>query len=70
MARWMVAWTLRSLGRSEEALQMQLALEQETEAAGKPDPFIFEELEALYRATGNLPRAQHYAERKAAARAR
>jgi tetratricopeptide (TPR) repeat protein len=69
-ARWMVAWTLRSMGRSEEAMVIQLALEKEADAAGKPDPHIFEELEALYRSKGNLQSAQHYAARKAAAKLR
>ncbi len=67
VARWMVAWTLRSLGRSDEALRMQLALEQDADAAGKPDPYVFEELETLYRQAGDLSKARHYAERKAAA---
>ena len=65
VARWMVAWTLRSLDRSDEALQIQLTLEKDADAAGKPDPYVFEELEALYRKAGNLTKAQHYAERKA-----
>ena len=63
----MVAWTLRSLGRSDEALQIQLSLEKDADAAGKPDQYVFEELETLYRKAGNLSKAQHYAERKAAA---
>jgi tetratricopeptide (TPR) repeat protein len=67
VARWMVAWTLRSLDRNDEALQIQLTLEKDADAAGKPDPYVFEELEALYRKAGNLSKAQHYAERKAAA---
>jgi tetratricopeptide (TPR) repeat protein len=67
VARWMVAWTLRSLDRNDEALQIQLTLEKDADAAGKPDPYVFEELEALYRKSGNLSKAQHYAERKAAA---
>ena len=67
VARWMVAWTLRSLGRNDEALQIQLALEKDADAAGKPDPYVFEELEALYRKAGDLSKARHYAERKAAA---
>lgn len=70
VARWMVAWTLRSLMRSEEALEMQLALEREADAAGQPDPYVFEELEALHREKGDLSRAQHYAARKAAASGR
>jgi hypothetical protein len=67
IARWMVAWTLRSLGRADEAMQIQLALEKEADAAGKPDPHVFEELEALYRSKGDLSRAQHYRQRKAEA---
>lgn len=64
-ARWMVAWTLRSLNRNDEALQMQLALEKQADAAGKPDPYVFEELEALYRSLGQTSLAEHYAKRKA-----
>ena len=67
VARWMVAWTLRSLDRTDEALQIQLALEKDADAAGQPDPYVFEELEVLYRRAGNLSKAKHYAERKAAA---
>lgn len=67
VARWMVAWTLRSLDRTDEALQIQLALEKDADVAGLPDPYVFEELEVLYRRAGNLSKAQHYAERKAAA---
>lgn len=67
VARWMVAWTLRSLARDEEALAMQLALERDADAAGQPDPYVFEELEVLYKSKGDLARAQHYAARKAAA---
>lgn len=65
VARWMVAWTLRSLGRIDEALAIQLALEQQGEAAGQPDPYVFEELEALYRAKGDAAQAQRYADRRA-----
>jgi tetratricopeptide (TPR) repeat protein len=70
VARWMVAWTLRSLSRNDEALQMQLALEKAADAAGKPDEYVFEELEALYRAAGDLRKAEHYADLKTAARRR
>ena len=66
----MVAWTLRSLKRNEEALEMQLALEREADAAGQPDPFVFEELEALYRDKGDLSKAQYFAARRAAASGR
>jgi tetratricopeptide (TPR) repeat protein len=67
-ARWMIAWTLRALRREDEALAIQLALEQEAEAAGRPDPCVFEELELLYRARGEADRAAHYARRREAAR--
>jgi len=65
VARWMVAWTLRYLGRLDEALRLQLALEREWDAAGAPDPYVFEELELLYRAKGDEGRAEHYAARAA-----
>ena len=68
VARWMVAWTLRSLDRDDEALQIQLALEKAADAAGKPDPYVFEELETLYRRKNDLAKAQQYSERKSAAR--
>ena len=67
VAHWMVAWTLRSLGRSDEALRIQLQLEQQADASGTPDPHVFEELEALYRGQGDQAKAQHYAQRKAEA---
>jgi len=67
VARWMVAWTLRSLGRSDEALGIQLQLEKQADATGTPDPHVFEELEALYRGRGDAAKAQHYARRQAAA---
>lgn len=63
IAYWMVAWTLRALGRTDEALAIQLRLEREGDAAGAPDPYVFEELELLYRARGDEPRAQLYAAR-------
>jgi tetratricopeptide (TPR) repeat protein len=66
-AHWMVAWTLRSLGRTDEALAIQLRLEAQGDAAGQPDPFVFEELAALYTAKGDAERAAHYAKRKEAA---
>lgn len=62
VARWMVAWTLRALGRADEALDIQLRLERECDDAQAPDPYVYEELEILYRAQGNEARAKHYAE--------
>lgn len=66
-AQWMVAWTLRALKRDSDALAMQLRLETECEAAGQPDHYVFEELETLYTAMGNVERASHYAAKKKAA---
>lgn len=66
VARWMIAWTLRALERADEALTMQLALADECERAGKPDPYVFEELEILYRARGDTERAEAYARRRKA----
>ncbi len=60
-AHWMVAWTLRALKRSDEALEIQLRLEREGETAKQPDPYVFEELEILYREKGDVARAAHYA---------
>lgn len=64
VAHWMVAWTLRALNRTDEALAIQLRLEREREVAGAPSAYVFEELELLYRAKGDRERAEHYAELK------
>jgi hypothetical protein len=61
----MVAWTLRAMGRTNEAIAIQLRLEREGDADGKPDPYVFEELALLYRSTGDETKAAHYANRKA-----
>jgi tetratricopeptide (TPR) repeat protein len=65
-ARWMVAWTLRAMGQREEALAMQQALERDAEAAGAPDPYVFEELELLYRERGDVAQADRAAARRMA----
>ena len=65
-AHWMIAWTLRAMGKPEEALQIQLRLEREADAAGRPDPYVFEELEALYQAAGDAERARVYRQRREA----
>ena len=64
VAHWMVAWTLRALNRLDEAFAIQLRLERECAAAGVPDPYVFDELEALSRARGDDIGAQQYAERR------
>ena len=38
VARWMVAWTLRHLGRRDEALALQRRLKAERDAIGEVDP--------------------------------
>ncbi len=47
VARWMVGWALRNLGRSEEALAVQTALKAELDAAGEEDPYVDEEISLL-----------------------
>jgi tetratricopeptide (TPR) repeat protein len=47
VARWMVAWALRNLGRREEALALQRRLKAELDAAGESDPHVEEELALL-----------------------
>ena len=47
VARWMIAWTLRLLGRTGDALAMQQSLKAELDAAGENDPYVDEELTLL-----------------------
>ena len=47
VARWMVGWALRNLGRTDDALAVQRALKAELEAAGEEDPYVDEELALL-----------------------
>jgi tetratricopeptide (TPR) repeat protein len=46
-ARAMVAWALRLLGRTDDALVLQRQLKEELAAAGDHDPFVEEELALL-----------------------
>lgn len=64
IAQWMIAWTLRALGSLDKAIDIQLRLEREWDEAGEPDPYVFEELELLYRALNNEEKADHYAARR------
>lgn len=66
IAYWMIAWTLRALGRLNEAVEIQLRLEKEWDEAGEPDPYVFEELELLYQALNNKEKAEFYAARRKA----
>ena len=47
VARWMVAWALRNLGRTGEALAAQRSLKVDLAAAGREDPYVDEELALL-----------------------
>ena len=47
VARWMVGWTLRLLGREDEALAVQRSLRAELDALGEQDPYVDEELDLL-----------------------
>lgn len=66
IAYWMIAWTLRALGQLDEALGIQLRLEKECDEAGEPDPYVFEELELLYKELNDTEKAEHYAARRKA----
>jgi len=47
VARWMIAWSLRNLGRREEALEIQRALKEELDAIGGADAYVDDELALL-----------------------
>jgi uncharacterized protein len=52
VARWAVAWALRALKRHDEALAILEPLEREQAAAGRPDPYVAEEIAENRRALG------------------
>jgi tetratricopeptide (TPR) repeat protein len=68
IAYWMIARTMRAQGRYDEAIDIQLRLEREWAEAGQPDPYVYEELEQLYRATDNVVLANDYAAKLKASR--
>jgi tetratricopeptide (TPR) repeat protein len=47
IARWMVAWSLRNLGRRDKALQIQRALKEELNSIGDADQYVDDELALL-----------------------
>ena len=47
VARWMIGWAYRNLGRRDEALDLQRALKAELESVGDSDTFVDEELALL-----------------------
>lgn len=68
IAHWMIARTLRAQGLTQEAVAIQLRLEREWNDAGEPDPYVYEELEQLYRAAGDTALAEQYAAKLKASR--
>ena len=65
-AHWMIAWTLRAMQRIDEALAIQMRLEREGDLTKQPDPFVFEELEILYREKVDNARAKYSESRRKA----
>jgi len=47
VARWMVAWSLRNLGRRDEARAIQQSLKRELDTIGEVDEYVDEELALL-----------------------
>ncbi|MDT7834728.1 hypothetical protein [Aquabacterium sp. OR-4] len=68
-ALWDFRQPLRSLGRLDEALQLQQRLAADNTAAGTPDPYVLDELAELHRAQGREPEARAAAAQAAALRA-
>ncbi len=54
IAQWALGKTLRKLGRTDEALEIQLALAQEKENSNEsPDAFVIEEIAEIYYIKGS-----------------
>lgn len=60
IAEWCVARCLRSLDRTDEALNMQLELLQRHKEAGSKDGYVFEELGELYLLKGENELSRQY----------
>jgi tetratricopeptide (TPR) repeat protein len=60
IARWCVARAYRSLGRVDEALEIQLALEEKGRESGDEDGFVWEELGELYLLKKDKEQATEY----------
>jgi tetratricopeptide (TPR) repeat protein len=60
-ARWKVGRAERMLGRLEEAQRIQLELANETERAGEPDGYVYEELAEIALARGDATAAKPWA---------
>ncbi len=60
VAHWMIAWTLRSLHRHDEALAILRRLETGTLDAGEPDGYVFEEIAENLLAKSQADAAKPY----------
>jgi tetratricopeptide (TPR) repeat protein len=54
VARWMVGWALRNLGRIDMALDVQQALKEDLDELGLEDPYVDEELALLESLMANI----------------
>ncbi len=63
IAKWSVARCLRSLGRCNEALAIQQALEAEHKQAGSADGYVFEEIAENLAELGRMDEARPYFEK-------
>jgi len=63
IAKWAVARCLRSLGRCDEALLLQRALEAEHLAMDSADGYVFEEIAENLAALGKMDEARPYFEK-------
>ena len=60
IGRWMIAWTLRILKRSDEALVDLRGLEADFAAGGEEDGFVFEEIAENLASLGRHDEARPY----------
>ncbi len=67
VAKWTVARGLRAIGQLDEAERMQRALVVETERAGEPDGYVYEELAEIALARGDRAAAAPWAAKAHAA---
>ena len=63
IARWAIARTLRAMGRSDEALGQQQAIQHSNAEAGIDDPYVDEEIAECLVALGRVEEAKPYLER-------
>lgn len=61
IARWSAAKTLRMMGRTDEALETQLALKEIIERTKDEDGYVYEELAECYLSKGNEAEGRKYA---------